>query len=117
MRLYLVLVDPKFDRNLIMMSFNSSLVSTIPGFPHVPKLLDSHQHIMSSVAASVVGIFMAAAQISSVSIKFSRTVKNAPQQAHVAVTDINEHKPDFIPIAVFLSRQRIMWSIDYHHLC
>ncbi len=43
-----------------------------------------------SIAAGVVGILNAAAQISSVLIKFARSTKGAPQQARAIITEVND---------------------------
>ena len=43
-----------------------------------------------SIAAGVVGILTAAAQISSLLIKFTKATKDAPQQARVIVTEVND---------------------------
>ena len=43
-----------------------------------------------SVAAGVIGIVTAAAQISSLLVKFTAKVKNAPQQASVLLTEVSD---------------------------
>ena len=43
-----------------------------------------------SIAAGVVGTLTAAAQISSVLIKFTKSAKDAPQQARVIITEVSD---------------------------
>lgn len=43
-----------------------------------------------SIAAGVVGILTAAAQISSILIDFTRSAKGAPHQAQVIITEVND---------------------------
>ena len=43
-----------------------------------------------SIAAGVVGILTAAAQISSLVIDFSRMIKNAPSEAQTVITEVND---------------------------
>ena len=55
-----------------------------------------------SVAAGVIGIVTAAAQISSLLIKFTAKVKDAPKQASVVLTEVNDTSTILAQLQPFL---------------
>ena len=65
-----------------------------------------------SITAGVIGVITAAAQISSLLIKFTRSVKEAPQQARVIITEVSDtsgilsHLQSFLLGNEFLDRSR-----------
>ena len=65
-----------------------------------------------SIAAGVAGILTAAAQISSLLIKFTKTAKDAPQQARVIITEVSDtsrilsHLQSFLVGSEFCDRSR-----------
>ena len=57
---------------------------------HIAALHQSTMCDPLSIAAGMVGIVSAAARISSLSFKFTKATKDAPQQAQVIVTEVND---------------------------
>lgn len=55
-----------------------------------------------SVAAGVVGIITAAAHISSMLTKFTKNIKDAPEQAHVILTDVTDTSRILSHLQVFV---------------
>lgn len=55
-----------------------------------------------SVAAGVLGIITAAAQISSLLTKFTKNIKDAPEQAHVILTDVTDTSRILSHLQVFV---------------
>ena len=68
-----------------------------------------------SVVAGVVRILTAAAKISIVLIKFSRTIKDAPQQANVVVTGISDMSVVLSQLQASFSAKKLV--TDHDHLC
>jgi hypothetical protein len=72
------------------------------------------------IAAGVIGILTAAAQISSLLINFTRASKDAPHQAQIIVTEVNDtsgilfHLQSFLLGKEFLDRSRTsLLQIDH----